>query len=190
MPNWCVNRVRIVGNPSDIAKIKDLVRNEASAFSFDKIIPMPSCLDVGGIPSNEIMAIQAYAWAKKTGAEINENASSVFAEYADVLNQPCEIGPKAEAYFHAISETGYFSWYDWRRKFWGTKWDASEPELTDESDTEVAYQFLTASSVPVPVYEALSRMFPHVKIFVSVLLEDEYDWVDGIFENGDLLKTA
>ncbi len=190
MSNWCVNRVRILGNSSDVAKIKELVRNGDSAFSFDKIIPMPSCLDVGGVPSNAIMASQAYSWAKKNGAEINENASSVFAGYVDVITQPCEVGPKAEAYFHAISETGYFSWYDWRRKFWGTKWDASEPELVGESDPEVAYQFMTASGVPIPVYEALSRMFPNIKIFVSVLLEDKYDWIDGIFENGDLHQAA
>lgn len=42
MPNWCENEVSITGSKEDIAALKELI---GESFDFNKIIPMPECLE-------------------------------------------------------------------------------------------------------------------------------------------------
>ena len=42
MPNWCNNEVNINGSAKDIAALKELIGED---FDFNKIVPMPECLE-------------------------------------------------------------------------------------------------------------------------------------------------
>jgi hypothetical protein len=62
------------------------------------------------------------------------------------------------------AEQGIPNWYDWQRKHWGTKWNAYNEDLRDESDSTLVLRFDTAWSPPEPVIAALraklEEMFP------------------------------
>jgi hypothetical protein len=52
---------------------------------------------------------------------------------------------------------GNKNWYDWSCDNWGTKWPACDAEITEETDTEIHYRFLTAWDAPRPIVDALRK---------------------------------
>lgn len=51
MPNWCDNVVMIKGDPGDILKVKELLKDDKSVYSFQKIMPCPPALLNGSAPN-------------------------------------------------------------------------------------------------------------------------------------------
>ena len=49
------------------------------------------------------------------------------------------------------------NWYEWSCENWGTKWPACDAEITEETDTEIHYRFLTAWDAPRPIVDALRK---------------------------------
>ena len=62
---------------------------------------------------------------------------------------------------------GAVDWYDWANNQWGTKWNASEAQLSEEDEENIVYTFQTAWAPPMPVYEEFTRQWPNLKIYVS-----------------------
>tara|TARA_Y100001963_G_C6478180_1_gene307724 strand:+ start:115 stop:543 length:429 start_codon:yes stop_codon:yes gene_type:complete len=53
MPNWCFNSVNIEGSEKEIEKFKKYVSTDTSAFSLNKIIPMPDDIYRGNLGEEE-----------------------------------------------------------------------------------------------------------------------------------------
>ena len=71
-------------------------------------------------------------------------------------------------YINNILQYGADSWYDWCCENWGTKWNANNTYVVD--DTEI--EFDTAWSCPVNIFKELSRQFSGVEIVVEFADED------------------
>ena len=71
-------------------------------------------------------------------------------------------------YINNILQYGADSWYDWCCENWGTKWNATNTYIVD--DTEI--EFSTAWSCPVNIFKELSRQFSGVEIVVEFADED------------------
>lgn len=78
--------------------------------------------------------------------------------FDSLLPQPADVGD---------------GWYEWCIKNWGTKWDACNPELT-EQDGALEYRFETAWAVPEGFLEALSRTYADRTI--KLWFEEEQGW--------------
>ena len=76
---------------------------------------------------------------------------------ANVNRQALE---KGRIYLDNIINYGAPTWYEWRVKAWGCKWEAGNQEAVS-SDT---IEFTTPWSAPVPVLQALSEKFPDITI--------------------------
>ena len=67
---------------------------------------------------------------------------------------------------------GAKDWYDWCNKNWGTKWDVEAEIVLDETspmlpgNRTVKFQFDSAWSPPLPVYDVLAARFPNTNIYV------------------------
>lgn len=48
------------------------------------------------------------------------------------------------------------NWYDWRCDNWGTKWEACCIDVVDSGKDYACFNFDTAWSPPIPVYDALT----------------------------------
>lgn len=73
-------------------------------------------------------------------------------------------------------DTEYYKekgWYEWNRRYWGTKWDASDVELIGEEEGYIEFTFQTPWSAPFPVFERLRYLYPRLSI--EVIFADE-DW--------------
>lgn len=81
------------------------------------------------------------------------------------------------------------NWYNWNVANWGTKWDAYDVHgtlvhSTSTNTNHLRYRFNTAWSPPVPVVEAMMRMFPELQF--SLRYEDESGWGGSLSGLGDI----
>tara|TARA_R110000822_G_scaffold249461_1_gene376899 strand:+ start:476 stop:973 length:498 start_codon:yes stop_codon:yes gene_type:complete len=57
-------------------------------------------------------------------------------------------------------------WYVWSNKHWGTKWEASNSDVT-HSENYTNYSFETAWGSPVEYIKKVSRMYPQLEFHVT-----------------------
>lgn len=188
MPNWCVNQVDIFGESSEIAKLVAFVKSEEESFDFAKIVPPPasdiySASDTqndfqcgckmefittklaegepfteGFVPQEGYWAVNGVAVEKQVlgNGTIKDEAGAAFGGVS--------VCPE-----HKVPQISSHPdwWYNWNVNNWGTKWGASDVQMTDdyeEGDRCVWYSFDTAWSPAEPVIQALSEKFPTLHI--------------------------
>ena len=60
-----------------------------------------------------------------------------------------------EQYAANLAKYGHESWYSWCLANWGTKWEATDIDVSFSDENEISCSFMTAWAPPIPVYEAL-----------------------------------
>lgn len=170
MPNYVKNNITFYGDAEQIQSVKDYVMTAESVFDFNKIIPMPESLDLES-GSRETKAIEC-AKARRNGETITCRPRESFEELADL----------GEKYLYNKEKYGATTWYDWRIKHWGTKWDACDPEWSGDSVT-----FETAWSAPAEIYEKLTKLFPDVRFEVNYADEDLGNNCGTFYYDGEML---
>lgn len=76
----------------------------------------------------------------------------------------------------------WFNWYEWRRRFWETKWGADTLSI-DVDDDWIDVTFNTAWNPPMPIIKKIMQMFP--KSFVeAVFLEEGFEYIGIITSEG------
>jgi hypothetical protein len=73
-----------------------------------------------------------------------------------------------------------WNWYEWNCKHWGTKWDASSAELTDEDSINLSYRFDTAWAPAEGAFKAMVKPFPELEF--EFYCEEEQGW--GVIYTG------
>ena len=176
MPNWVKNRMFINGNDEQVEKVLNTILNDEGDVDFNKIVPMPSALDV----ENSSDASLGYEIIM---GKARDDAKLYFAKKTKEEQDKCiELG---NIYKENLEKYGHTDWYGWRLDKWGTKWNACD---TFNDDTYV--EFNTAWSAPLEIYEALAKMFPDVEISFDWADEDSgYNVGSGNLDDGKLYYT-
>ena len=137
--------------------------NGKQSFDFEKLIPMPKELNIesGGSESVAIAYIIRECCDKTYLGRDYYTGRAIRAREHDFKRAEEEIGrnallEKGLAYVTNIARYGYSTWYDWRIAKWGTKWNACETKIIDDS----TIKFWTAWEPPIPVIKELSRIRP------------------------------
>ena len=125
--------------------------------------------------------------------EFRETVSKVNAFYshskpnvmaANVNRQAVE---KGRIYLDNIINYGAPTWYEWRVKAWGCKWEAGNQEAVS-SDT---IEFTTPWSAPVPILQALSEKFPDITITIRWADEDVgVNTGEAVFKGGEISELT
>lgn len=191
MPNYIMNRLKMSGEQSRIDELLASIKGEDTVIDFNKIIPMPAELDieVGTHSDNGLKAykefIDVYTALADNKDLLNipkEKEDAFLKIRKDIDSNEWELGRQA---FRNELKYGFTDWYSWSIKNWGTKWDAWETAIIDDS----TICFYTAWSRSMPVITKLAEMFPDIKF--------EYHWADediGVnvgfaeFENGEVVS--
>lgn len=180
MPNHVQNRLKIVGKKQQVEEVLNAIKGDNEVIDFNKIIPMPSELD---IPSSSDGEIGLAIIKKKLGAKISpldDIYTERFDEYAaDAKERLINAGL---AYLRNIIKYGYPTWCEWRKKYWNTKWNAYEAELKNNNEI----WFNTAwNNVAERIVRELSMMFPNVTLKYSFSDEDvACNCGNATFKNG------
>ena len=165
MPNWCYTDFTVSGPAEDISRFRHAVRGsddgEETPFDFDRLIPMPSELghavgDFGAaynVYYGDAEAMLKYPWVKNLKIETVEHLREHFD--ADPQRRVT-----ADQWRSNIEKYGAPTWFEWRCEHWGTKWNACDPEVTDNGDSSLHVKFDTAWDFPFPIFEKLVADFP------------------------------
>lgn len=192
MPNHIQNIVKIKGNKEEVAKCAEKIFKD-DVFSFKNIIPRPSELDI------ESSSTQSDGITLINGTEEEkERIVSKMKRWANENKTLDDFIEEAKKLGHIALENkrkyGFTDWYGWDIENWGTKWDAYNVSF-EVSEKRISLCFQTAWATPYPIFEALTKMFPNLSIYVDFADEDlghncgEYGFEGGEafkFDEGDL----
>ena len=155
MPNHVANIVTLTGSEESIRNLVEFVRSDEQIFDFNKIIPMPETFEKYDTTNH------ADGRQMTVGKPLNWSGGPAVTEEL--------IEEYKRATKEQMDKYGVVGWYDWRRKYWGTKWNAYDIEFNGRDE----FTFNTAWCAPEPVIRALSKMFPAV--LIRFVYADE-DW--------------
>jgi len=170
MPNWCFNRLTVLGPGASRRTFADEMQRTAAlrypgqtvTFTFNHAFPMPADL-VGTKSPRPLTATQIVELAK----QYNWDSEVLNSRLKTALTEDEE-----KMYNRNLLVHGAETWYEWCCKYWGTKWDASNPAdlFTPRS---VVYTFDTAWSPPENVIHMLAWMYPDLRFCLNYSLEGE-----------------
>jgi hypothetical protein len=180
MPNHITNFMRVEGSAERTKELFNLIKGEEKQngeeclIDFNKIVPMPSTLNITSssnvdtamnILSNNVQKLKEmlqYDWVKK------KNINNIEDLKNDLVKELSEKDfNEGKIALENIEKYGHKDWYDWSIVNWGTKWNSYSNYKV--SDNEISFD--TAWSTPFPIIEQLAKMFPELEI--SVLFADE-----------------
>jgi len=204
MPNWVQNVVEISGDPVEIKRLVEYVdskdiTDEDATFDFNRIIPMPKCIENTEAGSKNTDAICYYLTNRffkepedcpKLSEVLALDRPFLFGKYSNNASLYCE---RANEYVRRLSSQaerdelfrygkqlvenfdkyGTLDWYSWRCSNWGTKWNSNDVtrEYDDGAD-HAKYYFTTAWSMPYGVFEKLVSDFPNLEFHGKYADED------------------
>jgi hypothetical protein len=128
----------------------------ALASFVDQCEPWQRPYGLGQVTLKEMLAYPRYK--SKTEAELA-------AELQKRNPKLLELGRQL---INNIRLYGCPTWYEWRNRNWGTKWNTYDHEEVRETSRSISYVFQTAWGEPQPVFEALKAKFPGLKFSVHV----------------------
>lgn len=178
MPNHITNVLRINvykhkgHDPKLVDEILEAVKGARMPFDFNRLIPMPSELDItsggSGIYAkalnerSEAERMLEYTWVKSAGiADVDALRAHLRQKY---LQRPEEGFPTLDDFAARIADNefrfGHSDWYGWREARWGTKWNAYCCIAGKVDDQEAFVHFETAWAPPLPVLDELAIRYP------------------------------
>lgn len=183
MPNHVWTNLEVNGSAADIAAFKakfcEKIGEVEHCLVFNRVIPMPEELQITcgsesslgkEVVAGDFKTVLNYPWVIKLMQEeqlsqtninaLHHSRPKFLAWFAKHKPEAVELGHKVVT---NIAKYGYETWYEWSIANWGTKWDAYNHALADDSsDTVFRCYYETAWSPAYPVLEAMSAAFPEL----------------------------
>lgn len=187
MPNWVTNRLCIItNNKFDLESIC----NKEDNVDFNKIVPQPLGLyDI--IQDNIKRDIDIYnKYIDNTATQ--DEIDILLNEYVETKTLS-GVKSNLRLYNAKLASTiermyGSYDWYNWNCENWGTKWNAYNTAITENSPFFTEIEFDTAWSTPDPIIKALSVKYPNC-VFEVIYADEDWGSNSGnySYKNGDLI---
>lgn len=218
MPNHIQSKLQIIGSKMKVKEVFAFIAAKDEdgkdvQIDFNKIIPMPDELNIevhSGIKTwvdictGQIDFTPLFNGLPKSSAELLKDGQ--YGTLANSLNAHTameHITGKREGNVKDFSDLefdifvkclknnrthGFASWFEWRKKNWGTKWNAYDQN--DERNTADTIYFQTAWSCPLIVIAELSKLFPNCDFKIDYADEDSGSNAGIItFRNGEATEV-
>ena len=168
MPNWCSNRLNIIGDKEEVNKFAFAVSertDDGLKYSIlHKLVPTPEgLLDH---PSGYYTEVPNPAW------ETLLEEGKISQERYDELVRDNEAGYARDQ--ANLAKYGYKDWYDWNYANWGTKWADEDTHLESagylagkEKHYTLSLEFETPWCAPIAGISKVARQFPNVKFILQ-----------------------
>lgn len=165
-------------------------------FDFNRIIPRPEQLDDVKSGGHGDIGYRVWYGPDEVAAPKNDNdlvgmIEQMRGTWKGILDYPWvpkviqtreelqeyllakdpQYKEQADRYKRNIDSYGYPTWYEWSLARWGTKWNSYSFEWVKESARKLEFKFDTAWGTPLPVFQALSMLFPSLSF--NVMCFDE-----------------
>lgn len=167
MPNHILNILKVHGSDESVKAVFNHIKGEeGQPIDFNKIIECPLELNIEE-------GFDTYTGLKAALFQLDEFNFREFKNEYDKVRQWNELRAK-NALFNGkcalrnIVKYDAATWYKWRIKNWGTKWNAYDIQMIDD----YTIKFDTAWSGVPSLIEVLSTMFPDVTLEYCYADED------------------
>lgn len=180
MQGWVINKIK-TDNPRVISSFMEKSKY-GEHFDFNKLISMPESLDIeySTIIAKAIVCYLTNKFQQPLKAKIKKQHKNVLfnfgkKDYEKALKETSEeeldkLYELGKQYILNKEKYGYYTWCDWRNKFWGTKGNSWFTKYSVDLPCEVSFD--TEWNVPIPIFEKMCSMFPNAKIEFYC----EHDW--------------
>ena len=182
MPNHVTNIIKIKGDPARVKVLFEAVKSNEhglGSIDFSKLTPMPPELDIEESSQTtrslkvykEFVEVYTFNGRKEDFdlLDIPEMAEQAFLRiHPDIDRASWNLGRQA---FQNEQKYGAATWYKWRTRNWGTKWNAYGYEGGVQFDGK-SLQFLTAWVPPQPIVAKLAEMYPDLDFIHQFASED------------------
>lgn len=178
MPNHCTNKLIITGSKEHIKQIFNFCftsQNQTQAIDFNKVIPYPQHQKDLDFYLDTATHTEIGSW--QGGWNFAKQFPKHKFNLVDILANKDIEKPKKFLDMTTDKQTEYlalanecweadecFGWYDWKIKYWGTKWNAYNTVDTVITDGCITTTFDTAWSPPIPIFKAIEKAFPEVTL--------------------------
>ena len=186
MPNWVYNNITVTGKSEEVKKFVEKANQPYSTFHRGDFVVSEDGsknYDQTIIKENEHKSPLSFWNFKKPE---NEQAYFGASDYKPEGYDELSIEEKMAISMQFKSD----GWYDWNVREWGTKWDACDTEILNETYNEdgtasVQYSFSTAWSPAEEAYRAMVEQHPELEF--EFYCEEEQGWgVEFVGINGEL----
>jgi len=206
MPNWVKNIVRIAGNANELESFKNAVSAAEDSFDFNKLVPMPSDLQIESGSSGEnglkLLWLESKPEERNAIEEAYRSLNPFFrhlshtdpSAFENVTEDKKESWRQlAKRYLENFKLYGHCTWYTWAYDNWGTKWPAyaEEPSFVRAGEASyLEYIFTTAWSAPLPVFRKAIEQYPDLAFRGAFSDEDTGSGNCGIwYKSNDRMKA-
>ncbi len=163
MPNHITNRLEVIGDENDIAKVLDSLKSvdsdgDSLLIDFNNVIPRPSELDI--VSDRWVSSLKHNRYNQ--GTDLLSHLDKLREHYQ---KNPTQSESDVQNFLAGVSnyiKFGYATWYEWSIDNWGTKWNA----YYQSKESDDAIRFDTAWAAPIPVILELSKRFPEVTLIL------------------------
>ena len=153
MPNHCYNRVTFYSDDKEkeIKKLHDIFSIDVESVDeertiFGQFIPEPDW------PTTPLAEEDVKYWLRDKRGEVGELPVSTKETYGTISK------------FKSTGNTDD-RWYDWRLRYWDTKWDCYDLGMCDHDLPHgFEVQFNTAWSPPEGICRAMRKQYPDIDI--------------------------
>jgi hypothetical protein len=189
MPNWAFNTLTVRGEKHHIKAFLAETISSDRRLDFEKIIPYPDGFDHELVSPRPGKSYLANDPVQQAGRVANAKARYEAGELFPEMRAKYATWDELQAAYDRNAALGGETWYDWNVAHWGTKWNACECEFDadlerQEGEVTIEIRFDTAWSAPLPVFDALARNFPWLRIEFVTRYEGEED-ISGRCYNAD-----
>lgn len=156
MPNHVTNRITVTGDAQSVA--------ELFAGCFRKQKPEVPDWWHAKAKDESIPAEKRAEWQERIAKREAEEPFDVF-DFGMIIPVPAFIANGSDGLVSGSREdnTGR-NWYRFNSEAWGTKWNAYDLSIKENTDGRLVFTFDTAWSEPHPVIATLMRWFPELHI--------------------------
>lgn len=172
MPNHVFNKITVK------CPTKERAEQVRQSVLTPKGTPNEGIYTIDDIPAEQVEFFKSLSTASDSFLEIfvkkREIQEDILFDFNKLIPQPKTLflGDLSEEERELFPGIG--NWYDWNRRFWGTKWNAYYTEVeTVEEDGYfyVHFAFNTAWSLPQPIYDAFAALHEDLYMEADVLEE-------------------
>jgi hypothetical protein len=201
MPSWINNEIALRGVAAKRQAFKESVAGDKRAFDFNRLVPMPPSLSIScGSDTDLGLACwsqphfdhqSSFGWFAGQYPSIG-SPRQLRTYLMDHEPRIVEVGKRAAA---NLAEYGVPTWYEWRVKNWGTKWNARRAELTEDAGLLV-FHFDTPYDAPRALVAPLLKRAHELGLSVTWIVDhagrafmgadDEDGSVEALVDEGRL----
>jgi hypothetical protein len=173
MPNHVTNILTVLGSYSELAQFAAVPPQGDVPDVVQDHVPMPDDIRNTTSPVQIVADVEEakrrekQRWLDNERERYGEQSPEVLAkkwnEWTAMLPQHFNTAAEVGA---LISKYGVSNWYDWARKYWGTKWGAYDQTTLYQDSNMIVYKFDTAWSPPLAALETMSKRYPNLRFCI------------------------